>query len=153
MVEFKLPAEYYKGIQSSKYAKQVISDPVLAESRVGKKGNTLRETFEKYSSSDGYIYHFSKKFHDEVVEFIATHSAQEIKAAVAKYDAAKLTPERLASIYSSQIGIKKQQDMAQELSLTKSGKTPLLALHKSKAEDGAEKQELRNQESQKKLKK
>ncbi len=96
---FKVPARYYKSVQSRQFSEYLL--PTLGDEIVTKKGNTLRETHEKHHVSQ-YVSHFSKKYREQVTHFVQTHEPNQVKMATLQFDAATMTAERLVAIYGPQ---------------------------------------------------
>ena len=96
--EFDLPSSYFKSVQSTEYSQYILAQ--YGEEVVTRKGKTLRQTHEKHGVS-GYIQHFSKKFHDVVLQELRDNQdyPEKIRSAVAEYDAANITLARLETIY------------------------------------------------------
>jgi hypothetical protein len=98
---YNLPPDYLKSIQSNTYANQIM--PTYGKEEVTRRGKTLEQTRDKHG--DAYIYHFSKKFHDEVQQFVGINKDKvtEIQEAVNRYDAGKITLPELEKRYGLQI--------------------------------------------------
>lgn len=98
LFEYEIPPLYLKGVQSTKLSEEILS--IHGDQVVTRKGATLRQVYEKHRLN-GYIQHFSQKYHDMVKNFVADHLDQpeKIKKAVQQYHAGSLTSSRLAHVY------------------------------------------------------
>lgn len=98
MFSYEFFPESFKGIQSKIYSDYALK--AHGNKVVTRKGKTLEQTYEKHKVY-GYIYHFSKKFHDNITHLIKKHKdhPEVIRAAVEQYDAGKLSLKKLIEIY------------------------------------------------------
>jgi len=96
---YDLPPEYFKGTQSSVYTDY--ADKLHGEKVVSRGGKTLKQVHEKHGPG-GYVQHFAQKYHDQVTNFLDKNKEHPdvVREAVEKYDAGKMTLERLAKIYA-----------------------------------------------------
>lgn len=99
---YETPPAYHKGIQSSSFARKAVERH--PHTIVTKKGKTLQETYDKHNLEDGYIAHFSKKYHRQVEMFLAEHKDNPafIRECVEKNDAGRMTLLKLVAIYGPQ---------------------------------------------------
>ncbi|GEM_PF-3680729 len=96
--KYTLPTKYYKNIQSFRLFSHVVKDH--SHEVVNRKGETLKESYEKHQLK--YINHFSKKYHEQVTNFLKdkSNTPEKTKKLLKKYDANKMTLEKLVSIYT-----------------------------------------------------
>lgn len=98
--QYDLPAVYLKGIQSRAY--QTVALDKFGEEIVTRKGNTLKEVYQKHAEQS-YIPHFSEKYLKWVTEFANTHTDAELNQAIDMYSAEKLTSEQLECVFAKKI--------------------------------------------------
>ncbi len=93
--KYIMPTSYLKSSQSRTAYKEILKEN--KDEVVTMKGKTLQQAYDKYE--DSYANYFAKKYNKQVRAFIEGKSLAEIKEIVEKYDASKMTMERLIAIY------------------------------------------------------
>jgi hypothetical protein len=101
--EYEIPTVFFKSAQSSALRKEMKAhaDEVVTGANPNStdpRKHTPRTLEETYAHHKGdYVYHFSKKFHDAVLEFAKqnAHNPQAIFDAATQYDAGNITAETL----------------------------------------------------------
>jgi len=98
---YPLPPRYLKNVQSLPLSKAILA--THGDTVVTRKQKTLTETHTRHHVG-GYSSHFAKKYHHQVLEFLAKNKSNPafIRECTAQYDAGQLTWERLMDRYAPQ---------------------------------------------------